>query len=810
MNQAFNDCLNGWNSLGKTFCGYAGSAFVQSALLVILLLALDVLWHKRVRAVVRYCVWLLVLLKLVLPPTLSLPTGIGYWVGDHLPAATGVSERVFPPMGEERMEQHLPAAAQASGALPAVPPPAEAPTLSAPAAPAILPPTSLTWQGVVLLFWSVGVLAFIALVAQRLRFVRGLVAASTPAGPELLGLLEECARQMGIRRPVALRTLDTLPSPAVCGLRRPTILLPTALVEKLSSEGLQAALIHELAHIKRADLWVNTVQTLLQIIYFYNPFVWLANAVIRRTCEEAVDETVLVTLGGRAKNYSNTLIDISEMAFWKADFGLRLVGVAESRRALQGRIKHMLTRPIPKSARIGTLGTIVILVVAAVLLPMARGTQVRQSGTSSLMDRLQKEDDPELGELIRMAVANHKGAGEKEILEITRRVTESHAQVLLLDAQIAQVTREIEATSTSAKTRGRLLLSRKELEAKRMIEMGNLREIVGIVPKVPFDKQRTGDLNTWLNLQVLDQRVVVYDALKPFQDYWALWRENVAGVLSEEATLDYIRGRLKDRKNLPMRITMNYRAESRSASERLRDAVFSLARETHTDMDVEVSLELIWWVSPTSDAPFFCQEGKIRTLYSTAMARPDGRATLFKKGLVVVDPNDLEQHVLWRLSYPGNVPLRLRIEYDQASAPLARQVAETIKTTAQRLDVAELVALQSVLVEPVPETAFLGRWEARRKGYFRAIDIQPQGVCQVTMDDGTDRFQAGASAKGTWMPTCKEILVDIGDGPRGYGSFSYLASINQRGNLVVDRTEIYNQGYFNVHNTGQMIFQKVK
>ncbi|MCL5279674.1 MAG: M56 family metallopeptidase [Planctomycetes bacterium] len=348
MNQAINDWLNGWNNLGRVFCGHAGSTFVQSALLVILLLALDVLWHKRVRAVFRYGVWLLVLLKLVLPPTLSLPTGIGYWVGNHLPATTGVSERVSPSMGEGRLEQHPPAAAQASGTTPAVPPSPDVMEPAAPAAPAIVPPTSLTWHGVVLLFWSAGVLAFVALVAQRLRFVRGLVAASTPAGQELLGLLEQCRRQMGVRRPVGLRTLDTLPSPAVCGLWRPTILMPTALVEKLSREGLQAALIHELAHIRRADLWINAVQTLLQIVYFYNPFVWLANAVIRRTCEEAVDETVLVTLGGRAKNYSNTLIDISEMAFWKADFGLRLVGVAESQRTLQRRIKHMLTRPIPK------------------------------------------------------------------------------------------------------------------------------------------------------------------------------------------------------------------------------------------------------------------------------------------------------------------------------------------------------------------------------------------------------------------------------------------------------------------------------
>jgi hypothetical protein len=259
-----------------------------------------------------------------------------------------------------------------------------------------------------------------------------------------------------------------------------------------------------------------------------------------------------------------------------------------------------------------------------------------------------------------------------------------------------------------------------------------------------------------------------------------------------------------------MLILINYRAETRGAGERLRDAVLSLARETGTDMDVEVGLDLMRYVSSTTEAPFFCREGKVRTPYGWPMQRPDGRAPLFQKGLVVVEPNDLEQHVLWRLTYPGNVPIRLRVEYDQASAPMARQVAEMIKTTAHNLGVADLVAVTQVLTEPVPETAFLGRWEVLQKGYFQAIDVQPQGVCQVTMGDGTEMFQAGASVKGTWVPACKEILVDIGDAGRHAGHFFYLAFINQNGNLVIDRTEVYNQGHFHVHSPGQMIFQKVK
>jgi hypothetical protein len=448
------------------------------------------------------------------------------------------------------------------------------------------------------------------------------------------------------------------------------------------------------------------------------------------------------------------------------------------------------------------------LVLATVSLGQTAGG-ADQGGTPSILSRVQQESDPELSELIRIAVANRKSS-DQERFEIVRKVTQSYAQIKLLDQQIEQIGQKLEATTGPADLRYELLLARAELESKRTTELATLREIMGIIPRFPFEKQPTGDLNTWLNLQVLDQRVVVYDALKPFDDYFAMRRHKVGGVLSEKETLDFIHGRLKDKKNLPMRININYRSEARSTGERLRGAVLALARETGTDMDVEVRLELMEYVSPTTEAPFFCREGRIRTLYGWPMRRPDGRSPLFQKGLVVVEPNDLEQHVLWRLTYPGNVPIRLRVEYDQASAPVARQVAEMIKTTAQNLGVAELVAVKSVLVEAVPETAFLGRWEALGKGYFQAIDVQPQGACQVTMADGTEMFQAGASVKGTWAPTCKEILVDIGDAGRHAGHFFYLGFINQDGNLVVDRTEVYNQGYFHVHSPGQIIFQKVK
>jgi len=403
MTHVINNVLIGLNNLGRVFCDYAAGVFVQSALLVIFLLVVDLLLRKRVRAVFRYCIWLLVLVKLILPPTLSLPTGIGYWFGDHLPAATAISDRAF---DVARLERASP-----SGEMPQVRPAediAENDALITPANSALTP---LTWQAVLFILWLVGVLAFLVVLIQRIKFVRGLIAVSNPAKKELLYLLEQCRRQIGVRWDIRLRISDTIPSPAVCGFFRPTVLISTPLVEKLSPEGLRAILIHELAHIKRGDLWVNSVQTFLQVIYFYNPFVWFANSIIRRVCEEAVDETVLVTLGGQAKNYSNTLIDIGEMAFWRADLGLRLIGVAESKKALKWRIKHMLNRPIPKSSKLGALGIIVIFIIAAVLLPMAKaGRETRNSVKLDENGRpTVKASDPTAVEIIQKVQAKYAG-----------------------------------------------------------------------------------------------------------------------------------------------------------------------------------------------------------------------------------------------------------------------------------------------------------------------------------------------------------------------------------------------------------------
>jgi beta-lactamase regulating signal transducer with metallopeptidase domain/peroxiredoxin len=395
------------NTAGRAFVDFAVPMLIQSSVLVLILLVVDAVLRKRVRAVFRYWIWMLVLVKLVLPPSLWSPVSVGTWFGDKLEISTtallewqGHVSRAFSP----RFEGGTLSTQQGQDALATRPSPAIADFLSRPprmfvelplpdprdpAAPgwdSITPggggatspigrpaALSLNWQGLVLLVWIAVVVALLLLLAQRTFFVQGLVAQADEASRAMLGELDQCRRRLGLPKPISLRLSPNAASPAVCGLRRPVILVPQNLASRLHGADLQAILFHELAHVKRGDLWVSLAQTLLQIVYFYNPLLWLANAVIRRIREKAVDETVLIAMGEAAPQYPETLVNVAKLAFTRRPaLSLRLIGMVESKSALASRVKHILNRPIPKTARLGILSSLLVIAIATVLLPMAK------------------------------------------------------------------------------------------------------------------------------------------------------------------------------------------------------------------------------------------------------------------------------------------------------------------------------------------------------------------------------------------------------------------------------------------------------
>ncbi len=351
------ECLNSW---GEDLARFGWPMLVQSTVAILVLSGLNWALRERVRGALRHALLLLVLVKLVLPPSLALPTGVGYWLPAERSQAAPTTLAAAVLLGDAPpVSRTVPVKAGLGGAPPLPgPPPARAVVL---------------WPGALFLAWMTGVACLSVCLWRRLRWARRLAseASASPAAAEEVA--ESCRQQLGLRRPVRLRVSDRPISPAVCGLRNPTILLPRALLDKLTPLQTQAVLLHELGHVKRGDLWANHLQTILQILYWYNPFLWLANALIRRVREQAVDELVMVAMDKEAVEYPAALLAVARLSVPRPAASLGLIGVAESRQGLSERVRRLVNRPAPTKAGLGLTGFGATLALAAALLPMAPG-----------------------------------------------------------------------------------------------------------------------------------------------------------------------------------------------------------------------------------------------------------------------------------------------------------------------------------------------------------------------------------------------------------------------------------------------------
>jgi beta-lactamase regulating signal transducer with metallopeptidase domain len=75
-----NTLIEAVNAAGESVLGVVWPILWQSSLLIALLFAVDIGLRKKIRASIRYALWLVVLVKLVIPPTLASPTSLAWWL----------------------------------------------------------------------------------------------------------------------------------------------------------------------------------------------------------------------------------------------------------------------------------------------------------------------------------------------------------------------------------------------------------------------------------------------------------------------------------------------------------------------------------------------------------------------------------------------------------------------------------------------------------------------------------------------------------------------------------------------------------
>jgi beta-lactamase regulating signal transducer with metallopeptidase domain len=294
---------------------------VQLAVLGAIVAALDAALCRWACPRLLAALWLVVLVKLVLPPSLSSPLSLARWVDEAGP--------FWPSPG-------------GSGA---------------------------ALRSLAFAAWAAGAAGLLALGAWRHRCLRRDWLGPRPApAPEWLETLSrEQGALIGLRRPPALRVCRGAAGPALVGLLRPVVVLPAELVWEGERRRLAHVLLHEFVHIRRRDPLAALAAFVGQAVFWFHPVLWIARRRLSILRELSCDQAVARILGKETAAYRLTLLELSGVSA-PPPVGL---GFLRRRARLLGRLER-LERPLPGVlwSRIGCAGLLAVLFACCV--PLAR------------------------------------------------------------------------------------------------------------------------------------------------------------------------------------------------------------------------------------------------------------------------------------------------------------------------------------------------------------------------------------------------------------------------------------------------------
>ncbi len=334
------------NRIAETWWTFAVNVSWQAALVGLAALLL-VRFSRRQPAPLRYGLLLIALIKFACPPMLAAPIGLfsrctpAAW-RQAAADATSLAElekNAFtrPPA---RLSPHEPvndaalppldpaptiaeAAARPSAAVVVEPDEIElAPTSARPQlrdlaqrTPSAARSSSrlrLSWKSWLMLLHLTGVLLLAGWTAWQLRLLSRLVRSSCEItdGPRYEQYLMLC-QTLKLRRPPRLLESREAVSPMALGLWRPSVLIPAGVLEALPPGDARTVLAHELAHLRRGDVWLNWLRLAVVGFWWFHPVAWLLSRMLRQVNEDCCDDLLLVDGVTNQSDYCDTLLRVA-------------------------------------------------------------------------------------------------------------------------------------------------------------------------------------------------------------------------------------------------------------------------------------------------------------------------------------------------------------------------------------------------------------------------------------------------------------------------------------------------------------------
>jgi beta-lactamase regulating signal transducer with metallopeptidase domain len=337
---------------------------LSNAIMATILAAMALVVTRRLRPQWAFAVWLLVLVKLLVPPVWNAPLGtlrawmptteskpgIDWLGGDPSPWAPAQDTTAF-----RATDLGMGVIAAKNAQVPEV---------------SSLPAFEVSAASIVFFMWCLGGAVWICLALLRIRaFVVGLRQARR-APASLQREVHALAEALGLKRiPVVRLSRRRVPPLVWAMLGRPTILLPTGLLRILSPPQRTALLMHELVHLRRRDHVVKLVELAAIALYWWLPAAWWARRKLEQAAEHCCDVEVVARLPDASRAYAEALVaTIDFLSVTPTPLPLGASGFSQfghvSRRI------EMILEPQPRRPR-ALLSCLVLIVASMAVLPLS-------------------------------------------------------------------------------------------------------------------------------------------------------------------------------------------------------------------------------------------------------------------------------------------------------------------------------------------------------------------------------------------------------------------------------------------------------
>jgi len=215
----------------------------------------------------------------------------------------------------------------------------------------------------ILSLWIAGIVFSAFRLSGGIYFTLRLRSTAYPLENEWGAYIKDVSRTLGINRLILLAESAAISTPMVIGYFKPMIVIPVGMLTGLTTEQLETIFMHELAHIKRHDYLINFLQSMIETIFFFNPFIRILSGHIRREREYCCDDLVVARHGG-ARAYAHALTRLAEVRVLTPAFALPL---GDGKNHLLNRIRRIMEKSVRNYSAKGRMLVPAVLLVAGLL-----------------------------------------------------------------------------------------------------------------------------------------------------------------------------------------------------------------------------------------------------------------------------------------------------------------------------------------------------------------------------------------------------------------------------------------------------------